>query len=294
MSARIFGHIAGHPPGSIFADRKELSISGVHRPPQSGISGSSQEGADSIVISGGYEDDKDHGDVIIYTGAGGRDGNTGKQYKHQTLTNQNLALAKNVALGYPVRVSRLIEEGTGKNKKRFYQYDGLYWVTQYWDEIGKSGFTIWRYRLERIEPTSPEGTSSAAEASTLPPGRASITYDRLKRNVKLVERVKEIYKNTCQVCGIQLSTALGTYAEAAHIQPLGKPHNGMDTLSNLLCLCPNHHKQLDHFAFSIADDLSLIGMEGKIMVKKPHQLNSEVLGYHRKRYEVATRKGEIH
>ncbi|MGN6430905.1 MAG: YDG/SRA domain-containing protein [Gaiellaceae bacterium] len=27
---------------------------------------------DSIVISGGYEDDEDYGDLIVYTGAGGR------------------------------------------------------------------------------------------------------------------------------------------------------------------------------------------------------------------------------
>jgi integrase len=38
-----------------------------------GISGGEREGADSIVVSGGYEDDEDYGDVIVYTGAGGND-----------------------------------------------------------------------------------------------------------------------------------------------------------------------------------------------------------------------------
>jgi putative restriction endonuclease len=31
-------------------------------------------GAESIVVSGGYKDDKDFGDVIVYTGHGGQDG----------------------------------------------------------------------------------------------------------------------------------------------------------------------------------------------------------------------------
>jgi SAD/SRA domain len=59
-------------------DRVDLARSGVHPPRMKGISGSQNEGADSIVVSGGYEDDHDLGDVIIYTGEGGRDPNTGK------------------------------------------------------------------------------------------------------------------------------------------------------------------------------------------------------------------------
>jgi putative restriction endonuclease len=33
------------------------------------------------VLSGGYVDDNDEGDVIIYTGQGGRDPATGRQIK---------------------------------------------------------------------------------------------------------------------------------------------------------------------------------------------------------------------
>ena len=33
-----------------------------------GIGGTKAEGADSIVVNGGYEDDEDYGDEIIYTG----------------------------------------------------------------------------------------------------------------------------------------------------------------------------------------------------------------------------------
>jgi hypothetical protein len=70
---RVFGHIPGYPEGSRFESRAELSEAGVHRPTMAGISGSESEGADSIVLSGGYEDDEDLGEEIVYTGHGGRD-----------------------------------------------------------------------------------------------------------------------------------------------------------------------------------------------------------------------------
>lgn len=67
MSDRLFGEIQGHSEGTYFESRAELSRAGVHRPLQAGISGSAYEGADSIVLSGGYEDDRDNGFEIICT-----------------------------------------------------------------------------------------------------------------------------------------------------------------------------------------------------------------------------------
>lgn len=86
MGKRIFGELPGVHEGAEFPSRKELHAAGVHLPTQAGISGSANEGADSIVLSGGYEDDHDEGDVIVYTGHGGRDQQTGKQVADQTLT----------------------------------------------------------------------------------------------------------------------------------------------------------------------------------------------------------------
>lgn len=70
---RIFGHIPGVEMSQEFSNRETPAIAGVHRPTQAGICGSGKEGAESIVLSAGYEDDKDLGNVIIYTGAGGRE-----------------------------------------------------------------------------------------------------------------------------------------------------------------------------------------------------------------------------
>ena len=71
-----------------------------------GISGSQNEGADSIVASGGYEDDHDFGDIIIYTGEGGRDPNTGTHVADQEFRGGNRALAVSCDEGLPVRVIR--------------------------------------------------------------------------------------------------------------------------------------------------------------------------------------------
>jgi putative restriction endonuclease len=105
MAQRVFGAIPGVAEGTTFPGRRELADAGVHRPLEAGISGGQSEGADSIVVSGGYEDDKDFGDEIIYTGHGGRD-SSGKSISDQTFTRGNRALAVSADQGLPVRVVR--------------------------------------------------------------------------------------------------------------------------------------------------------------------------------------------
>ena len=150
MAERTFGDIAGYPQGSTFADRAELAASGVHRPLVAGISGSQRDGADSIVLSGGYEDDQDLGDEIVYTGHGGRDPRTGVQASDQALRGGNLALAKSSLEGLPVRVVRGSHHFSPRSPENGYRYDGLYMVDDYWHDVGRFGFRIWRFRLLMI------------------------------------------------------------------------------------------------------------------------------------------------
>src|SRR5262245_14776028 len=102
MADRTFGDVPGYPPGRHFASRRALFDAGIHRQLQAGIAGSSTVGAESIVLSGGYEDDEDHGTLIIYTGEGGRDPQTGKQIADQVFTRGNRALALNQLHGLPL------------------------------------------------------------------------------------------------------------------------------------------------------------------------------------------------
>ena len=82
--AVTFGAIDGIAVGTHFERRADVSAAGVHRALIAGIVGRPEAGAESIVASGGYEDDEDLGDVIIYTGQGGRNSETGRQVADQT------------------------------------------------------------------------------------------------------------------------------------------------------------------------------------------------------------------
>src|ERR1700721_339552 len=65
----ILGEIPGIQRGSFFRDRQELHDKKLHRGLMRGIA----PHGSSIVLSGGYVDDEDLGDIIIYTGEGGRE-----------------------------------------------------------------------------------------------------------------------------------------------------------------------------------------------------------------------------
>lgn len=287
MPDRVFGEIPGISVGTLFADRKALSRAGVHRPTQAGISGAEDEGADSIVLSGGYEDDKDDGDVIIYTGHGGQDPVSRKQVADQKLRRKNQALAMNRQQGLPVRVVRGSTHRSPFSPPSGYRYEGLYTVESFWHEKGAAGFTVWRFSLTqqsgpltRVEG-SVELTISSGNAA---PGRVRSAVSRIVRDTVLSGQIKTLYDFTCQVCETKLVGPAGPYAEAAHVRPLGRPHNGPDTIDNLICLCPNHHYLFDVGAFGINDDLSLIGMPGQLRLHKRHELRTENLRYHRQHF----------
>ncbi len=282
MPQRIYGHTPGYPPGSMFETRADLSYAGIHRPRIAGICGSGREPAESIVLSGGYEDDEDHGDEIVYTGHGGRDAETSKQITHQTLTKGNLALAYNKLTGLPVRVIRGWQLKSTHAPPIGYRYDGLYSVEDYWSEQGKSGFSIWRYRLHILSESSTTQASIAEETPHYDVAQRQImTVQRTVRDTEQARRVKMLYEYHCQMCGVCLQGSAGPYAEAAHIRPLGKPHNGPDTFDNILCLCPNHHVLFDLGGVAIADDFALLSEDGHLFVDPRHAINKEHLQYHR-------------
>ena len=183
MSEPVFGHILAYPEGSYFPSRVALSRAGLHRPLVAGIAGSGRGGARSVVIAGGYEDDEDFGEVIIYTGHGGRDPDTGRQIAHQTLTRGNLALAYNALHGLPVRLIRGAGHASPYAPEIGYRYDGLHVVEEYWQAIGKSGFYVWRYRLckipHHVEPNAAVAVPTADEVSRMGGarrGRGDVPY----------------------------------------------------------------------------------------------------------------------
>jgi putative restriction endonuclease len=290
MPGPVFGHVNGYPVGSHFENRAALAKAGVHRHIQAGIAGTAKEGADSIVLSGGYEDDQDFGDTIIYTGYGGRDQATGRQVSDQPFRSWNRALAYSGLNGLPVRVIRGEGHDAPHSPSAGYRYDGLYFVDDYWQERGRSGFLVWRYRLvklpEQLDPEaeqqlSIEDSEVASEAT-----RRTTTVLRIVRDTRQARRIKELYDYRCQMCGIRLEGLAGPYAEAAHIKPLGAPHNGPDASDNILCLCPNHHVLFDHGGVVVAEDLSLVGAQGRLRIQPRHRVSEEHLRYRREHYRT--------
>jgi putative restriction endonuclease len=277
------GEIVGIASGTVFASRRDLYESGVHRALQAGIVGSATLGAESIVLSGGYVDDQDLGNEIIYSGHGGRDPATGRQIADQTLTRQNQALVTSCLQGLPVRVIRGSDHKSAYSPDTGYSYDGLYRVESYWHARGSDGFLVCRFHLLALTRDQSQLTDEldAPLASAGPAPRELSTVSRIIRDTAVSRQVKELHAFQCQVCGIRLECEGGPYAEAAHIRPLGSPHHGPDVIGNVLCLCPNHHVLFDRGALAIADDLSLIGQEGRLRMANAHRIDPAQMEYQR-------------
>ena len=284
--AKFYGTPDGVKVGQLFINRREMHELSIHRPLQSGISGTKADGADSICLSGGYVDDQDHGDYIIYTGHGGNDPNSRKQIAHQSVDAAgNAGLITSSVQGFPVRVVRGANHRSPYSPPSGYQYAGLFTVTEFWVEEGVDGFDIVRFRLDRIPEQTPLVTKIAAEVD---PAFATSTVSRRIRDSALTRQIKSIYQNHCQVCNTAVTGIGGRqYSEAAHVMPIGRPHLGPDTLENILCLCPNHHVQLDIGGMVILKNNDVAANEtsaafATLRFKEHHVLAAEFSTFHRK------------
>ena len=297
-----FGEIPGHPEGSTFKSRNEVRKAGLHSKPMDGISCIFGNPADAIVLSGGYLDDKDEGDYVLYTGQGGQDPKTKKQIKDQVLEKGNLGLMMSKDRGIPIRVIRGSEHKSVHSPKQGYRYDGLYSIDEAFTEKSVDGPWIWRFELRKIQSeeviswsefeSSTSAIKSSAElvaptGNSTPERRSSGVIQRIVRNSKVTQFIKALYDNRCQFCEIQLMTSSGGYSEGAHIRPLGGTHKGSDTTENILCLCANCHTLFDKGALYV-DEVSLTvrstiypEYEKNLVVLNKHQIDNSNLEYHR-------------
>jgi hypothetical protein len=131
---------------------------------------------------------------------------------------------------------------------------------------------------------------SAEPAASGPVPRNQTTVSRLNRDSALAAQVKRLHENRCQVCGTRLPVGPGPddfYSEAAHIRGLGSPHHGPDELPNMLCLCPNHHKQFDGLTIYIDADRVVRSVRDSswawpLRLHPDHRIKEEHLSYHRR------------
>ena len=137
------------------------------------------------------------------------------------------------------------------------------------DEISRSKTFNWSPYLPATVPPLPP----IAIDLTSPPERQETTVYRILRDTLLARQIKQLHNFQCQICGETILLPGGIrYAEAHHIQPLGEPHNGPDLGGNIVCVCPNHHAELDYGARSL-DIKTLRHADG-------HIVESRYVDYH--------------
>jgi predicted restriction endonuclease len=84
--------------------------------------------------------------------------------------------------------------------------------------------------LRNLKPTDPE--------------QVEVHGKVYKRDNKTIAQLKIMRGHKCQICGQGIKKKDGSfYIEAAHITP--KKQKGTELPSNIILLCPNHHKEFD-------------------------------------------------
>jgi len=98
--------------------------------------------------------------------------------------------------------------------------------------------------------------------------RIKSEVERIVRDTSMTRKIKLRHKYRCQICGHRLKMrGIGLYAEAHHIRPLGKPHDGNDVEENIICVCPNHHALLDYKAIKLNFN-KLRKVQGHVIARK--------------------------
>lgn len=116
------------------------------------------------------------------------------------------------------------------------------------DELTKLDSLIRDRSLEDIEYTI---SLYAQKQMGKTPEQVSKITKSFKRNVGMVNAIKQKFENKCQICGFTFKTSAGTYySEAAHVIPISKAVEGVDSPDNIWILCANHHKMLDRGAIN--------------------------------------------
>ncbi|KAJ3684351.1 hypothetical protein LUZ61_013515 [Rhynchospora tenuis] len=145
------GPVPGVQVGDIFYFRMEMCAVGLHALPMAGIDsmiGRTNPIAIAIVSSGGYDNDDDDVDVMVYTGQGGNSRNE-KKRGDQKLERGNYAMEQSDIWKNPIRVIRSRKDPFSRSNK-VYIYDGLYRIKRSWTETSKFGFKAFKHKLVRV------------------------------------------------------------------------------------------------------------------------------------------------
>ena len=118
------------------------------------------------------------------------------------------------------------------------------------------------------------------------PSKQDTIGTAIKRDPAVTLWIKTLYSDICQFCATVITTPTSTYSHGAHIRGLGSPHDGPDTVNNMLCLCPNCHVRFDFGALYLNGDGRTVvdavdGTKTQLSQHADHILDAECIAYHR-------------
>ncbi|KMT22894.1 HNH endonuclease [Clostridium cylindrosporum] len=133
------------------------------------------------------------------------------------------------------------------NKDRWYSHiQGTNAIRELSDEDYK---TIEDYVIECMIQNNESGYAILQEDDNdLINETIEVKINRMKRYQSIVNNLKNKYNNTCQIegCNFTFKKKNGDYySEGHHLEPLSE--NGSQDSSNVVILCPNHHRMF-HYA----------------------------------------------
>jgi hypothetical protein len=112
--------------------------------------------------------------------------------------------------------------------------------------------------------------------------RVQSLISRIQRDTVATKALKSKYDYRCQVCDIDLPCGFDKkYIEVHHIRPLGRPHDGPDSESNMLVLCPNHHSLFDLGVPKFVNDSSLEISGESFELTIRHKINKAHIAYYK-------------
>lgn len=120
-------------------------------------------------------------------------------------------------------------------------------------------------------------TPSDADATAL---KVRVEYEKRIRDSAMIKKLKAKYGYRCHVksCDFHLPLSTGVdYVEGHHVKPLS--HDGPDTASNILILCPNHHALFDYRA-PVFETKARIRIGDRIETLRPHDLAQKFIDFH--------------
>jgi len=152
------GKVLGIKEGQIFNSCLDLSRNSVHQYQNKNGKSKTAPGivtdrdgvASSVLLNGGYVDDEDNYDQIIYTGSGGQDDRK-IQISDQVIEGRqgrnNLGLINAYNLETPLRLIRGYKHKSEYAPSRGYRYDGLFYIKKVWWDQSIHGPVIIRFEL---------------------------------------------------------------------------------------------------------------------------------------------------